>query len=86
MSDDELTEAITKRAEQGCEDAELMRWAVEVITRLRLRLETQREELRLSKSILEALAPEVLKPAPMCQEQFDSMVVANLAALPRHGS
>jgi hypothetical protein len=42
----------------------------------------------LSKSILEALAPEVLKPAPMCQEQFDSMVVANLAALPiaRQGS
>jgi hypothetical protein len=53
MSEDELTEALSSRAEQGCEDAELMRWAVEVITRLRLRLETQREELRLSRAILE---------------------------------
>jgi hypothetical protein len=49
MSADELAEALTRRAEQGGEDAELMRWAVEVITRLRLRLEAQREELRLSR-------------------------------------
>jgi hypothetical protein len=53
MSADELAEALTRRAEQGGEDAELMRWAVEVITRLRLRLETQREELRISRAILE---------------------------------
>jgi hypothetical protein len=53
MSADELAEALTRRAEQSGEDAELMRWAVEVITRLRLRLEAQREELRLSRAILE---------------------------------
>jgi hypothetical protein len=53
VSEDELAEALSSRAGQGAEDAELMRWAVEVITRLRLRLETQREELRLSRAILE---------------------------------